>query len=306
LIRKHARVDLSAPSSSAPPSAAQSKPASRGTSAKRSSKSAHVAVAGALPPAQIPREALAAPARASAVAIALGVSIALHALVLAIHFSPFDLTKFANKEAPLEVALVNAKSETKPVQAEILAQANLDGGGNTDQKRRAKTPLPVPKEVPTKEVSVPAAKPEPVKEPPRMELMTQIQSKTVLAPGVKTQSALMPHQAALDPVGVVEDLGAAHQHAAVVRPDRHRLVADLLGALDVLLEAAFALVGRVLPDAVGGVDIHAVLRETTSRALPVHRQLEEGGRQDVTGDQQIPVRRHGVEGHGLRVISPCL
>ena len=64
---------------------------------------------------------------------------------MAIHFSPADVTKFAQKEPPLEVALVNAKSPTKPTKADILAQANLDGGGNTDQNRRAKTPLPVPK-----------------------------------------------------------------------------------------------------------------------------------------------------------------
>ena len=33
---------------------------------------------------------------------------------------------------PLEVALVNAKSKDKPPVADVLAQANLDGGGNTD------------------------------------------------------------------------------------------------------------------------------------------------------------------------------
>ena len=35
------------------------------------------------------------------------------------------------------------KSASKPAKADILAQANLDGGGNTDADRRAKTPLPV-------------------------------------------------------------------------------------------------------------------------------------------------------------------
>ena len=42
----------------------------------------------------------------------------------------------------LEVVLVNAKSQTKPAVADVLAQANLDGGGNTEEKRRAQTPLP--------------------------------------------------------------------------------------------------------------------------------------------------------------------
>ena len=63
--------------------------------------------------------------------------------MLAIRFQPFDLKKMLDREPPLEVALVNAKSTTKPTKADILAQANLDGGGNTDADRRAKTPLPV-------------------------------------------------------------------------------------------------------------------------------------------------------------------
>ena len=85
-------------------------------------------------------------------------------------------------------------------------------------------------------------------------------------------------------------LGPGHQHPAVVRPDGHRLVADLLGPLDVFLAAAACAGRRVRPDAVGGVDIHAVLRETPRRALPVHRQLEQRRGQHVTGDQQVPVR----------------
>jgi protein TonB len=42
----------------------------------------------------------------------------------------------------LDVVLVNSKSATRPEKADALAQANLDGGGNTDQKLRASTPLP--------------------------------------------------------------------------------------------------------------------------------------------------------------------
>ncbi len=44
---------------------------------------------------------------------------------------------------PLEVVLVNSKSVSKPHKADTLAQTNLDGGGNTDDNRRAKTPFPL-------------------------------------------------------------------------------------------------------------------------------------------------------------------
>ena len=43
---------------------------------------------------------------------------------------------------PLQVVLVNAKSKSRPEKADALAQANLDGGGNTADDRQAKTPLP--------------------------------------------------------------------------------------------------------------------------------------------------------------------
>ncbi len=42
----------------------------------------------------------------------------------------------------MDVVLVNSRSATKPTKADALAQANLDGGGNTDEKLRAATPFP--------------------------------------------------------------------------------------------------------------------------------------------------------------------
>jgi periplasmic protein TonB len=74
---------------------------------------------------------------------AISVSILLHAVLLAVHFSFPDALPWKSADQPLEVVLVNARTEEKPVHADALAQANLDRGGNTDQARRAKTPLPV-------------------------------------------------------------------------------------------------------------------------------------------------------------------
>jgi protein TonB len=73
---------------------------------------------------------------------ALGVSLALHALALAVHFKFPDAIRMKAENQPLEVVLVNAKTKERPAKAEVLAQANLDRGGNVDENRRAKTPLP--------------------------------------------------------------------------------------------------------------------------------------------------------------------
>ncbi len=74
-------------------------------------------------------------------AIAIGISVVLHGVLLAVHFEYPDATR-AFKDRALEIILVNSKSARRPSDAQALAQANLDGGGNTDQKRRLKTPLP--------------------------------------------------------------------------------------------------------------------------------------------------------------------
>jgi len=73
----------------------------------------------------------------------VGASLVLHGLLLATHFRFPDELRWRSAGPPLDVILVNAKTREKPLRAEALAQANLDGGGNTDERRRAKTPLPV-------------------------------------------------------------------------------------------------------------------------------------------------------------------
>ena len=72
---------------------------------------------------------------------ALGLSIALHAAAMAVHFK-FPQAARPSESQALDVVLVNARTRERPAKAEVLAQANLDRGGNVDEDRRAKTPLP--------------------------------------------------------------------------------------------------------------------------------------------------------------------
>src|SRR3954470_17912984 len=81
--------------------------------------------------------------RDRALAMAIGTSIVLHAILLAVHFKFPDALRWQSANAPLEVVLVNAKTKERPNKATALAQANLDRGGNVDEDRRATSPLPV-------------------------------------------------------------------------------------------------------------------------------------------------------------------
>jgi protein TonB len=70
-------------------------------------------------------------------------SLAAHAFLLfGVGIVLPDPRRAPSELQPLEVTLVNSQSRTRPDQADALAQANLDGGGNTEADRQAKSPLP--------------------------------------------------------------------------------------------------------------------------------------------------------------------
>lgn len=71
---------------------------------------------------------------------ALSLSFLLHALLLTLHFS-FPEHDSQRRSSNLEVVLVNSKSAHRPKDAQVLAQANLDAGGNTEDNRVASSPL---------------------------------------------------------------------------------------------------------------------------------------------------------------------
>jgi protein TonB len=75
--------------------------------------------------------------------LSMGLSVALHIFLLfGIALVLPDPRSMASLMQPLQVVLVNSKSKSRPPKADALAQANLDGGGNTADDRQAKTPLP--------------------------------------------------------------------------------------------------------------------------------------------------------------------
>jgi protein TonB len=77
----------------------------------------------------------------STLQIALGVSLAVHAAVLTVRFVDPERFNRVFEDTPLEVILVNARTNEKPDKARAIAQASMAGGGDLD-KGRATTPLP--------------------------------------------------------------------------------------------------------------------------------------------------------------------
>jgi protein TonB len=99
--------------------------------------------------------------------LALFLSMLVHALVVAtVGIQP--PSKLDAASTPLIVDLVNARTAAAPAAPDILAQANLDGGGNTDADRRVKSPLPALKRPdPKPDVSVRTRRAEPREHKPQ-------------------------------------------------------------------------------------------------------------------------------------------
>ena len=77
----------------------------------------------------------------STLQIALGVSLLAHAAVLFVRIVDPEGFNRVFQDTPLEVVLVNARSNEKVDRAQAIAQASLVGGGEAD-KGRATSPLP--------------------------------------------------------------------------------------------------------------------------------------------------------------------
>jgi protein TonB len=77
----------------------------------------------------------------SPLSIALGVSVAVHAVLLSVRFVAPEQFNRVFQDTPLEVILVNAHTQERPEKAQAIAQAALAGGGDAAQGR-ATNPMP--------------------------------------------------------------------------------------------------------------------------------------------------------------------
>jgi protein TonB len=118
---------------------------------------------------------------------ALVISLWLHIFILfEVGFSLPDPGRLAKSLQPLEVVLVNSRANTRPDKADALAQHNQDGGGNVQEKRHAKTPLPVVAD--GKKFTPPqSAQRVQALEQQMKHLMTQLKSNTSVTPQQDTK-----------------------------------------------------------------------------------------------------------------------
>ncbi len=148
--------------------------------------------------------------------LALIASLALHVVLLSIHFKLPDKLARITKDT-LEVVLVNAKSARKPDKAQARAQANLDGGGNTDENRRAKTPLPPSRQERPGDSLIEAQRRVRELEAQQQKLMTRAKSKKAIQAEAK-RSEEQPEQASVRGTDLAQSaLAIARMEAEIAR-----------------------------------------------------------------------------------------
>lgn len=117
----------------------------------------------------------------STLQIALGVSFVLHAVPLTIRFVDPESFNRVFQDTPLEVILVNANAQERPVKAQAIAQSSMAGGGDADAGR-ATTFLPASELTALGDASIDTNR----------KMDTLQEQQTILLALLKKQLALLP------------------------------------------------------------------------------------------------------------------
>lgn len=113
--------------------------------------------------------------------IAFAISLLMHGMLFAVHFRMPDPSKKPKRDGGLEVVLVNARHAKAPDKADVLAQANLDGGGTSEQNVRPRSPLPPQPTQQQGDALVNAQRRAQAVDTPRPQVLTAAQSDARLA-----------------------------------------------------------------------------------------------------------------------------
>ncbi len=145
--------------------------------------------------------------------LALGASLAVHAALLTVRFVAPEHFNRVFEDTPLEVILVNARTNDKPVKAQALAQASMGGGGDQD-RGRATTPLPA---------SALTAVGDSLEEQSNSSTQTLLEQQQMMLAQVRTQLAALRPPEPLNPGATPEQ---------ITREEKRRRLIKLLAEIE--------------------------------------------------------------------------
>lgn len=152
--------------------------------------------------------------------LALFVSILLHmTVILGVTFSAARI-RLPGAES-LEITLVQTRSEKAPVSPQFLAQANQDGGGTTEKRDTARSPLPI-LEMSDQNSRVPLAQPAPQK---RVQSLTDLIALITREDADRAARTTVPHPEKKEEHRTPERMGLPEPRAR--EQERARLNAEI-------------------------------------------------------------------------------
>jgi protein TonB len=184
----------------------------------------------------------------STLQISLGVSIAVHAVLLTVRFVDPEAFNRVFEDTPMEVILVNARSNEKPDKAKAIAQASLAGGGDAE-KGRATSPLP-----PSAFTDVGDA----LQQESTRKLQTLHEQQTLLLAQVKSHLAAMPP---------VDPHQAASKAEQVEREEKRRQLINLLAEIERRINSENSRPKKRYISPAAREEIYAVYYDSLRRAI---------------------------------------
>lgn len=145
--------------------------------------------------------------------LALGISVAVHAVLLTVRIVDPEAFNRVFEDTPLEVVLVNARTNERPDKARAIAQATMAGGGEAE-RGRATSPLPS---------ALISDSGDAIEAETQRKLQTMQQQQTLLLAQIKQQIAALPKA---DPTQPME----ASELAA--REEKRRQLIKLLAEIE--------------------------------------------------------------------------
>ena len=177
------------------------------------------------------------------------IAIIIHTMVvMGISFTPEPVPE--SRYESLEVILVTQRSEKPPEDADMLAQANLEGGGNSETSERPSAPVEAPMPAPTPEVAAtpaPPVEPEVAQEPaPKAPTAAAEAQKAAVEEAAKEEERLIEEttQAELatpEPEAKPEPEAPVAEASPVKKQPQPRIVTPPLPTAAQLITRSFAM-----------------------------------------------------------------
>lgn len=166
-------------------------------------------------------------------------AIIVHTMVvMGVSFTPEPIPE--SRFESLEIILVTQRSETPPEHADLLAQADLEGGGYTDSAARPSAPVEAPLPAPTPEVAAAAPiEPEVAREPDPLASATA--AEPARAPERLVEEASQADLATAEPDAKPEPETPVHDASPAKERPKPKIVTPPLPTAAQLITRSFAM-----------------------------------------------------------------